>query len=83
MVRGGQHNALTRPNEHHIWLFECFGLMQGQATQWRGETEAMCFTGSAHLLLTLSLSLSPFSPKGQEDVCLVNFGICVELLKPQ
>lgn len=57
--------------------------MQGQATQWRGETEAMCFTGSAHLLLTLSLSLSPFSPKGQEDVCLVNFGICVELLKPQ
>lgn len=59
------------------WLFECFGLMQGQATQWRGETEAMCLTGSAHLLLTLSL-LSAL-----QDVRLVNSGICTELSKPQ
>ncbi len=78
MVRGGRHNTLSQPNEHHIWLFECFGLMQGQAAQWRGETEAMCLTGSARPLLTLSLS--PFSP---QDVCLVKSGICTERSKPQ
>lgn len=62
MVRSGQHNTLSRPNEHHIWLFECFGLMQGQATQWRGETEAMCLTGSGLLLLSVSLPPSRSLP---------------------
>lgn len=57
--------------------FTCFGLVQGQATEWRGETEAMCLTGSARILLTLSVFLpsSPFSPRDQEDDCLVYFGI--------
>lgn len=47
---GDHHNAPSRPNEHHIWFLECFGLMQGQATQRREETEAMCLSGSARVL---------------------------------
>lgn len=56
--------------------------MQGQATQWRGETEDMCLT-VIYYSSSLCPPLSPFSPKDQENVCPANFGICMELSKPQ
>ena len=79
MVRGARHNELSCPNELHIWLFECFGLMQGQATQWRRGNWSHVFNwecpSTSH---PLALSLQ----SDQEDVYLVNLGVCMEPSNP-
>lgn len=61
--RGAQQcDTHSQPNEHHIWLFDCFGLMLGHTVE-RGN--------SSHVSSREGVAIPPqLRPEEEDDVCL-------------